>query len=477
MDNVGNLKRNISRTNSGTEVLRYTYDRLYRVTEVEKKEGSSFVPSETFAYDAQDNITSFNGQTFNHNSIDQLTSALSSTINYDGNGSADQIQGSESRTITTNYADLPTEISNGSTSIAAYTYNGDRQRISRTIPALLGNQQTFRYLWAGSELLKEYNGNGSVRTSYILGVGREAIKNGSGQWRFYITDRLGSTRMLTDASGVVTNQYNYSAYGDVDSTGDNPFDPNAYYNPFLFTGQQLDANEGHYYLRNRYYSPKYGRFLVADPIRLQGGMNMYAYCAGNPINCTDPDGLEPYSIGRNFKGRVKADAGLTQEVGLHRPGAVEFRFLYEGADWIPVGLSSPNKSKLYLTFSVETYGANWLESTSVQVKKANVSFTELSSARPSLDFLSQMRRTNGVNFRGSKAQKLVIEYTLDGGSPPQGTLIGGSIEFYVSSPNGRGTATWEFEPTVFHPKYPDASGGFAPLRPIMKQSDFKYEWP
>ena len=295
MDNVGNLKRNISRTNSGTEVLRYTYDRLYRVTEVEKREGSTFVPSETFAYDAQDNITSFNGQTFNHNSIDQLTSALSSTINYDGNGSADQIQGSNNRTITTNYADLPTEIKNGATPIGSYTYNGDRQRISRTVP-FLSTQRTYRYLWAGSEVFKEYDQNGNTRASYILGVGREAIKNANDGWRFYVTDRLGSTRFLTDASGNITEAYTYTAYGETTTVQTTPPPGgtigNFYYNPFLFTGQQFDESEGNYYLRNRYYTPAYGRFLVADPIRLQGGMNMYAYCNGNPINYVDPTGLD-----------------------------------------------------------------------------------------------------------------------------------------------------------------------------------------
>ena len=127
-------------------------------------------------------------------------------------------------------------------------------------------------------------------------MGREAIKNANDGWRFYITDRLGSTRFLTDASGNITEAYTYTAYGETTTVQTTPPPGggfgNFYYNPFLFTGQQFDASEGNYYLRNRYYTPAYGRFLVADPIRLQGGMNMYAYCAGNPINCVDPFGLE-----------------------------------------------------------------------------------------------------------------------------------------------------------------------------------------
>ena len=81
---------------------------------------------------------------------------------------------------------------------------------------VFGAQITFRYLWSGSEILKDYHGNGNTRASYILGVGREAIKNSNDDgWRFYITDRLGSTRYMTDASGNITDSYTYTAYGAI----------------------------------------------------------------------------------------------------------------------------------------------------------------------------------------------------------------------------------------------------------------------
>ena len=297
LDNVGNLKRNISVTTSGTNVLRYTYDKLYHLTQVEEKVGSTFSIKESFAYDPQGSITNFNGTTFSNNNADQLTSAPPSTLGYDGNGNADEIQdGSGTRTMTFNYADLPTEIKQGANAIGTYLYNGDKQRVSRTAPGTFGLPETSRYLWTGSEVLKEYHDNGNVKASYILGVGREAIKSNDGSWRFYIPDRLGSTRFLTDSSGQVVNAYNYSAYGDVTVTLDTPPPGGGfitYYNPYLFTGQQFDAQEGNYYLRNRYYDPTFGRFLVRDPIRFQGGMNLYEYCGGNPVNFVDPFGHKP----------------------------------------------------------------------------------------------------------------------------------------------------------------------------------------
>jgi len=49
-----------------------------------------------------------------------------------------------------------------------------------------------------------------------------------------------------------------------------------------------------YYARYRYYHPHIGRFISEDPIGLAGGMNLFAYVGGDPVNFTDPLGLSPY---------------------------------------------------------------------------------------------------------------------------------------------------------------------------------------
>jgi uncharacterized protein RhaS with RHS repeats len=40
----------------------------------------------------------------------------------------------------------------------------------------------------------------------------------------------------------------------------------------------------------RYYDARLKRWLSADPIGMAGGANLYAYCTGNPVNETDPEG-------------------------------------------------------------------------------------------------------------------------------------------------------------------------------------------
>ncbi|MCP3888344.1 MAG: hypothetical protein GY702_05660 [Desulfobulbaceae bacterium] len=42
---------------------------------------------------------------------------------------------------------------------------------------------------------------------------------------------------------------------------------------------------------HRFYDPSTGRYISADPIGLDGGMNFYAYVQNDPINKIDPWGL------------------------------------------------------------------------------------------------------------------------------------------------------------------------------------------
>jgi RHS repeat-associated protein len=66
----------------------------------------------------------------------------------------------------------------------------------------------------------------------------------------------------------------------------------AYGNNSLMHGRTYEPEVGLYYYRNRYYHPKLGRFLQQDPMGYTDSMNLYQAFGMNPINRTDPFGLD-----------------------------------------------------------------------------------------------------------------------------------------------------------------------------------------
>ncbi|MDA8093422.1 MAG: RHS repeat-associated core domain-containing protein, partial [Betaproteobacteria bacterium] len=67
-------------------------------------------------------------------------------------------------------------------------------------------------------------------------------------------------------------------------------------NNVRFPGQYYDAETGLSYNLNRSYDPTVGRYLEPDPLGLAAGTNLYAYTGDDPVNLTDPLGLETPSV-------------------------------------------------------------------------------------------------------------------------------------------------------------------------------------
>ena len=123
-----------------------------------------------------------------------------------------------------------------------------------------------------------------------------SMERGGKIW-YYIYDGHGSTRLLTNEAGEITDRYAYDACGNLlKKEGGTE-------NDFLYTGEQYDANTGLYYLRARYMDPSTGTFIsmdscqgsLYDPVRL----HKYLYANANPVMYTDPSGyfsLAEFSI-------------------------------------------------------------------------------------------------------------------------------------------------------------------------------------
>jgi len=102
------------------------------------------------------------------------------------------------------------------------------------------------------------------------------------QW--LLADERGSIVAVTDWSGAAIQINSYDEYGA-------PAPGNA--GRFGYTGQVWLPETGLYHYKNRAYNPELGRFMQTDPIGVSGGMNLYAYVGGDPVNFVDPLGLLP----------------------------------------------------------------------------------------------------------------------------------------------------------------------------------------
>jgi large repetitive protein len=111
---------------------------------------------------------------------------------------------------------------------SSYRYDASGIRVSQTVDGV-----ETKYLVDANrpyaQVLEEYNGSG-VQASYVYG--NDVISQSRGGVKsFYIYDGLGSVRALTNASGVVTDRYNYKAYGTLlNSSGSST-------NNYRFTGE------------------------------------------------------------------------------------------------------------------------------------------------------------------------------------------------------------------------------------------------
>lgn len=139
--------------------------------------------------------------------------------------------------------------------------------------------------------------NGALRSSgedsgEDEGGGGSPRSSGGGELLYYYhKDHLGSSMLLTDGSGSVSQQVEYLPYGEVfleqqRHTSD-------YLSPYRFNGKELDEETGLYYYGARYMNPRLSIWYATDPMQEKyPNFSTYAYCSDNPQFFIDKDGQE-----------------------------------------------------------------------------------------------------------------------------------------------------------------------------------------
>lgn len=107
--------------------------------------------------------------------------------------------------------------------------------------------------------------------------------------QYFITDHLGNTRATIDTDGTLSGQADYLPYGRI--FWENGV--NYWKNRYLWTGKELLTTifDGTVYDSGARFLFTDGSFASIDPYAEKyPWISPYAYCAGDPINLTDPDG-------------------------------------------------------------------------------------------------------------------------------------------------------------------------------------------
>ncbi|MDR1198836.1 MAG: DUF6443 domain-containing protein [Prevotellaceae bacterium] len=152
-----------------------------------------------------------------------------------------------------------------------------------------------------------YTNNNNTRTLESTGFGGGRIKKTSNSYEidYYITDHLGSTRVVAGGYGNyggIKEVVNYYPFGKVWNLDYYP----AAQTRYLFSGKekQITGDINYMDYGNRMYDDFLGRWLVPDLLAEKYySISPYVYCMNNPLRFIDPNGMDVWEI--NQQGQVK----------------------------------------------------------------------------------------------------------------------------------------------------------------------------
>ena len=193
-----------------------------------------------------------------------------------------------------------------------YKYNSNGIRIGKTVNGV----ETEYYLEGTSIIFEKRNNNVIyyIRNSMDKLVG---FKYGASTY-YYVKNLQNDIIGILDSNCNLIVKYRYDSWGNIlsvtDNSGNNITDTNhiGMINPFRYRSYYYDDETNLYYLNNRYYSSKLGRFLNADTVLGANqdimAYNLYNYCGNNPITSADyignglfRDGWNAlYNLGKNI---------------------------------------------------------------------------------------------------------------------------------------------------------------------------------
>ena len=306
-------------------VLTNAYNTAYQLTS--KQHGSLFY--DTYVYDAVGNITSKSSTTYNYDALYRLTGEDSDSYTYDAianrltetvggvgetytypstsstltdigltpivTDAAGNITTDNQRSYSIDAAGHIKTVTIGGTVVGTYVYDANNQRVSKIVGGV-----TTHYVYGKNGLLYgEYDNTGALIREYVWLDSQPLAQVDSSSTTYLHTDHLGTPRIGSNGLGSSVWDWDSDAFGNGIPTGSATVN-------LRFAGQYFDTESDLHYNWNRYYDPKTGRYVSSDPIGLKGGLNTFAYVAGNPVMFFDPEGnfadfFDNLFGGKNYK--------------------------------------------------------------------------------------------------------------------------------------------------------------------------------
>ena len=258
-DDIGNLL--LSAFNTATNT--YTANNLNQYTSILRASAS---PCEVI-HDADGNMLSDGNLSFTYDAANRLKTVSSNGV-----------------LLVTNFYDAKSrrvkkEAQESTTTFFYAGWNLVEERISYTN----GTSSTIHYYW-GKDLSGTLQGAGGVGGLLYLTI--DGVP--------YVPDydNIGNITRYLDENGNVVAQYTYDAFGGTLSQSGTMCDVFRH----RFSTKYLDIETSLYYYGYRFYRPNLGRWLNRDPIEEKGSVNIYAFCANNPIANYDRDGRAYFAV-------------------------------------------------------------------------------------------------------------------------------------------------------------------------------------
>ena len=219
---------------------------------------------------------------------DGTNTTYSYTYDTAGRMTADASKGISS--ITWIIISQPQAITFSDGSTISYKYAADGTKLQE-VKTVSGNTATTDYL--GNLVVEN-----STNSRLLFGNGYVTLSDNA--YHYFITDHLGSVRVVASSTGMAEEYNHYYPLGGLlpsssSSTG---------IQPIKFQGKEWGAGNGVdlnlYDFGARRYDPSIGRWLSQDPLAEKYyGHTPYLFCLGNPMNILDPNGTDDYDFKKN----------------------------------------------------------------------------------------------------------------------------------------------------------------------------------